>query len=54
MTPEGLIPFVEPFPVFCPRNCSRGVAAGLMFGGKENTGDGPPEGLPLIFRFSPG
>jgi hypothetical protein len=24
----------------------------LFFGGKENTGDGAPEGLPLIFRFS--
>jgi hypothetical protein len=54
MTPEGLILFVQPFPVFCPRDCSRGVAAGFIFGGKENTGDGTPEGLPLIFRFSPG
>jgi hypothetical protein len=25
-----------------------------VFGGKEKPGGGPPEGLPLIFRFSPG
>jgi hypothetical protein len=25
-----------------------------VFGGKEKTGDGTPEGLPLICRFSPG
>jgi hypothetical protein len=24
-----------------------------LFGGKERTGDGAPEGLPLICRFSP-
>jgi hypothetical protein len=40
------------FLFLCPRNCSHGVAAGFMFGGKENTGDGTPEGLPLIIRFS--
>ncbi len=27
---------------------------GLIFGGKDKTGDGAPEGLPLICRFSPG
>jgi hypothetical protein len=29
-----------------------GVVAKFLFGGKEKTGDGAPEGLPLIFRFS--
>ena len=38
----------------CPRDCSRVFPAGFYFGGKDGTGDGAPEGLPLICRFSPG
>ena len=40
-------------PIFalCPRDYSGGVVAKFMFGGKDKTGDGTPEGLPLICRF---
>jgi len=36
----------------CPRNYLGGVVAKFIFGGKEITGDGTPEGLPLNCRFS--
>jgi len=31
---------------------SDGIVAKLIFGGKDKTGGGAPEGLPLNFRFS--
>jgi hypothetical protein len=39
---------------FYPRNYSRGIVAKLIFGGKDKTGNGIPEGLPLNCRFFPG
>jgi|WetSurMetagenome_2_1015567.scaffolds.fasta_scaffold1004278_1 hypothetical protein len=50
---------LRPDPVFYAISCVfvRAIAHTALlqdsfFGGKENTGDGTPEGLPLIFRFS--
>jgi len=37
---------------FSPCDYSRGVVAKFVFGGKDKAGDGAPEGLPLICRFS--
>jgi len=37
---------------FSPRDYSRDVVAKFVFGGKDKAGDGAPEGLPLICRFS--
>jgi len=35
-----------------PRDYSRGIVAKFIFGGKDKAGDGAPDGLPLICRFS--
>jgi hypothetical protein len=38
--------------VFSAQLLARCCLQSLIFGGKDETGDGAPEGLPLIVRFS--
>ncbi len=37
---------------FCLYDCSHSLVVKFYFGGKDKAGDGAPEGLPLIYRFS--